>query len=293
MADQNTKNSIDGRENNNQLSGQGLPSFGASSTVISDHASGGSHSQATDSAGVIATKRLSIPKLRSLPVSGASSRECSPRSAVSEAPSLATQAMARLAHYRAGPRSFKLDTTPTKGLSTGDVVAFRIRGAYLAATPVSQIGTDPDAVLHTLAPSDVLDLSDRALHIEVIRQGQWIGLRSLIAGDRFLQARRRGAHRVAFFSANLGTWEQWEILDINTLETASWSNSMVTIRNRRMPTCELSVQLVRVGRCVLSPGSTNTPRSLPAPTAAALDEDVAENVNIRRMSGFMLHVSGY
>lgn len=40
------------------------------------------------------------PILKSCPTSRASSRECSPRSGVSEAPSVATQAMARLAQYR-------------------------------------------------------------------------------------------------------------------------------------------------------------------------------------------------
>ena len=44
--------------------------------------------------------RSYLPRLRSLPTSVPSSREGSPRSAVSEAPSIATQAMARLAKYR-------------------------------------------------------------------------------------------------------------------------------------------------------------------------------------------------
>ena len=44
--------------------------------------------------------RPPLPRLKSLPTSVASSREGSPRSAVSEAPSVATQAMARLAQYR-------------------------------------------------------------------------------------------------------------------------------------------------------------------------------------------------
>jgi hypothetical protein len=39
-------------------------------------------------------------RLRSLPTSVASSREGSPRSAISEAPSMATAAMAKLAQYR-------------------------------------------------------------------------------------------------------------------------------------------------------------------------------------------------
>lgn len=235
---------------------------------------------------------LRISGLRSLPVSAASSRDCSPRSTVSEAPSLATQAMARLAQSRAGTRTFIPDTNAKKSLTTGDVVVLRTKGAFLAATSFSQIGANADASIYTLAPSDIMDPSDRTLHFEVLRQGAWIGLRSSITGDRLLQARRKGPQRIAFFSANLGTWEQWEVMEMSQIEREAWNKANVTLRNRRMPTCELNVQMIRVGRCILAPEASVTPRSLPS-ALPALDEfeDQTENINIRHMSGLLFHVS--
>lgn len=236
-------------------------------------------------------KSINLSGIRSLPVSAASSRECSPRSAVSDAPSLATQAMARLAQSRAGPRTFVPDSTPRKGLTTGDVIVLRTRGAYLAATSVSQIGTNSETSSYTLAPSDITDPHDRALQLEILRQGPWIGLRSSIAGDRLLQARRRGPNKIAFFSSNLGTWEQWEVEQAEKLEQNSWSEVQVRLRNRRMPSCELSVQMIRIGRCLLAPLASVTPRSLPA-VAMQDDENLTENINIRHMSGLLVNVGG-
>lgn len=158
--------------------------------------------------------------------------------------------------------------------------------------PVIQHGAEPDSVLHILAPSDVVSPTDRLTHVEVIRQGPWVGFRSAPAGDRFLQARRRGPHRMAFFSANLGTWEQWEVAELTSLDNVPWGTATATLRNRRMPTCELKVDLVRVGICIMTPGtSAVTPRSLPVATAAAAEEEPFENQNIRKMSGLLVHVS--
>lgn len=38
-----------------------------------------------------------------------------------------------------------------------------------------------------------------------------MGLRSTVAGGRYLQARRRAPHRLCFFSPRLGVWEQFEV----------------------------------------------------------------------------------
>lgn len=191
--------------------------------------------------------------------------------------------------YTAGPRVFKADDAPRCGLSTGDIVVFRTRGFLLAATPVSQLGADPEAVLHVLAPSDTVDPADRVAHLEVIRQGQWLGFRSQASGDRLLQVRRRGAHRLAFFSANLGTWEQWELAEAGAVDAVPWRSVHVTLRNRRMPTCELAVEIVRVGTATLMPHTALTPRSLAV--GGTEEEAPVENQNIRRMSGLMVHVS--
>lgn len=114
-----------------------------------------------------------------------------------------------------------------------------------------------------------------------------------MASDRLLQARRRGAHRLAFFSTNLGTWEQWEIPEASALESLPWKSASVTLRSRRLPTCELRVEVVRVGTCTMMPHAAITPRSLPAATtssAVAIEEEsLGENPNIRRMSGLLVN----
>jgi len=109
-----------------------------------------------------------------------------------------------------------------------------------------------------------------------------------VASDRLLQARRRGAHRLAFFSTNLGTWEQWEIPEASALESLPWNSASVTLRNRRLPTCELRVEIVRVGTCTMMPHAAITPRSLPVATTSE-EESLGENPNIRRMSGLLVN----
>lgn len=194
----------------------------------------------------------------------------------------------------AGARTFKADRSHRLGLATGDVVAFRTKGRLLAAVPVKQRDSEADSVLHILAPSDGADLSDPVAHFEVIRQGQWVGFRSSMASDRLLQARRRGPHRLAFFSQNLGTWEQWEMPEATALDSLAWTTVNVTLRNRRLPTCELTVELLRVGTCAMMPHAAVTPRSLPmGPTTAIDEETTGENQNVRRMSGLLVNVSAY
>lgn len=177
--------------------------------------------------------------------------------------------------------------SPKIGLSTGDVVIFRTKGFLLAATPVP-ISRPDDSIIHILAPSDITDLNDRATHLEIIRQGQWVGFRSAISNDKLLQARSRGSHRLVFFSSNLGTWEQWEIVESSSLESMPWSSISVTLKNRRLPTCILDVDVVRVGTCIMMPHASITPRSLTTTTTAG-DASV-EDQNIRKMSGLLVNV---
>ena len=65
-------------------------------------------------------------------------------------------------------------------------------------------------------------------------QGAWFGFRSLAAGGRFLQARRRGSSRLAFFSTNFGIWEQWELV-AGHLDQQPWSCMLLGFRSRRLP----------------------------------------------------------
>lgn len=64
-------------------------------------------------------------------------------------------------------------------------------------------------------------------------QGTWLGFRAAAAEDRFLQARRRGAGRLGFSNANLGTWEQWELVAGDP--TPPWARLRLSLRSRRLP----------------------------------------------------------
>jgi hypothetical protein len=66
-----------------------------------------------------------------------------------------------------------------------------------------------------------------------LSQGAWLGFRAAAAGDRFLQARRRGGGRLGFSNANLGTWEQWELAAGGP--EAPWARLRVSLRSRRLP----------------------------------------------------------
>ena len=63
-------------------------------------------------------------------------------------------------------------------------------------------------------------------------QGNWIGFRSAAAEDRFLQLRRRGKQKLAFFSANFGVWEQWELVAGETKQP--WSTQRMGLRSRQL-----------------------------------------------------------
>lgn len=128
-------------------------------------------------------------------------------------------------------------------------------------------------------------------------QGKWLGFRSSAAGDRFLQARKRAAHRLALFNTNVGTWEQWEAVASSPadLGAAPWAAATLTLRHRRLPWYELAVEVVRVGTySLLLPDASITPRSLVLPAAAGAagaPPSPSENANLRKMSGVLMHVS--
>lgn len=71
-------------------------------------------------------------------------------------------------------------------------------------------------------------------------QGNWVGFRSVAAEDRFLQLRRRGKQKLAFFSANFGVWEQWELVAGEPKQP--WSENRLGFRNRQLQRvlCSLS-----------------------------------------------------
>ena len=93
------------------------------------------------------------------------------------------------------------------------------------------------------------DLGDAcsSSYLEVVRQGPYVGFRSASAGGRFLQPRRKPPHRLVFFNAKLGVWEQWEVLGEEAGGGEPWRRMPLVFRSRRMPHVELRVEVLRVG----------------------------------------------
>ena len=78
----------------------------------------------------------------------------------------------------------------------------------------------------------------------IASQGDWIGFRSAVAEDKFLQSRRHGKQKLAFFNSNFGTWEQWEIVAGEPRQ--AWNVVRMGLRNRRLP--QVHVLLLRYMR---------------------------------------------
>jgi hypothetical protein len=97
---------MDTENQQNNLSSSAMSSKGPGGLPIpptaglNDNQSNSQNSQQAPLGRTSSYIRPPLLRLRSLPTSVASSREGSPRSAISEAPSLATAAMAKLAQYR-------------------------------------------------------------------------------------------------------------------------------------------------------------------------------------------------
>lgn len=199
------------------------------------------------------------------------------------------------AAHAAAPRAFKPDASPRPGLSTGDAVALqcddgdRFFRVHAASTSVGEaLGQGPAL----LRPCGRCGPADAHTHLEVVLSGEWLGLRSAAAGDRFLQARKHGAARLAFHSANLGTWEQWQ-LGPGAAEALAqpWETSQpLVLQHRRLPQVQLHVTLVRVGTFLpLSVGGSTTPRSLaPVPEAGMAG---LEREKLRRISDVVVQVA--
>ena len=89
--------------------------------------------------------------------------------------------------------------------------------------------------------------NESCCHLEVVRQGQYLGLRSASAGFRFLQPRRKFPHRLVFFNSKLGVWEQWEVVGEELDGGRPWSRAPLRLRSRRLPHVELQFDAIRVG----------------------------------------------
>ena len=155
---------------------------------------------------------------------------------------------------------------PRKSLHSGDVVALALSttGEMLAAAKVRKttVDVDDDASSttlqqeqYTLIPSKKATMDDEVVFLEVVRDGPWIGFKSWLADNAMLQAKKRGTYRLAFFSPRFGVYEQWGCEDGVSqggglpLDNIHWASTAVTLRNRKVPSVVLKVELHRVGVC--------------------------------------------
>ena len=110
---------------------------------------------------------------------------------------------------------------------------------------------------------DNVSIADPATHLVVLKQGRYIGFRSNAAGGKMLQVRKRGGSKLCFFNFNFGINEQWET-DDEPQGDEGWSTSIMQLRNRRLPSFILTVEVMRVPS-TLVPGYTEgaPPPSVP------------------------------
>lgn len=89
--------------------------------------------------------------------------------------------------------------------------------------------------------ADALRLTarDASTHLVVLRFGDYHGFRSHAAGGRLLQARRKAASDLCFYSENFGVCEQWELVEVD--HGRAKSGRAMTFRNRRFPHATLDV----------------------------------------------------
>ena len=148
-------------------------------------------------------------------------------------------------------RVFAKNTLARPGLNNGDVVALRVKGCFLSAVEIQSDGSSSDDVrtdrLFTLVPDGRASVEDEAVLLEVVRDGEWIGFKSWVANNKMLQAKRKGNHRLGFYSTRFGIYEQWGSTDLDALDTIHWASTVLFLRNRKVTSCEMKVQVHRVG----------------------------------------------
>ena len=189
------------------------------------------------------------------------------------------------------------DSSKRQGLNAGDVVAF---------LSISSESTSTGSPMRVLAESredeggeerstwSLVEISeqegvqnqienlwedDKSCWLEVVRKDKWIGFRSRVAGNRFLQVRRKGKQRLTFFNTNFGIWEQFEFA--HGEPRISWNRTKMFFRSRQLHGFVLTVEVVRIGD--VSRSSTNlTPRSsIPGgltPDGTAVEQSVHGSV---------------
>eukprot|EP00890_Picochlorum_soloecismus_P005654 jgi/Picsp_1/608/NSC_00605-R1_protein len=185
------------------------------------------------------------------------------------------------ATLEAQSRSFVPNLLPRPGLWNGDVVALHIGRAFLAALPVGNSESNQEGMSYVLMPCDDVDEESVCVHLDVVRRGEWIGLKSFVAGGKLLQARRKGAYRMAFYSERFGVYEQWELVELESLECIDWNVTTVTLRNRKLPSCEIRVRMSRLG--MVKPVECDL---VSRPLGSGVQRSL-ENQNIQTVSGMV------
>lgn len=136
-----------------------------------------------------------------------------------------------------------------QGLQNGDIVYFlsdKNDPYCVRSIPSDQAERGS---LHAFSPCEdgSVDASHQSCYLEVVRDGKWIGFRSMYAQNKFLQARRKGMNKLCFFNTNFGTWEQFELHPRDTDVTVSWSRLKLTFQSRRLSQFRIQVTVCRVG----------------------------------------------
>ncbi|GLI70058.1 hypothetical protein VaNZ11_014828, partial [Volvox africanus] len=171
-------------------------------------------------------------------------------------------------------------------LTHGDWVvleALQSSTVYAVRPAYEEAGVPALLYLSTLPPQEAVEPE---ACLEVVEQGEWLGLRSPFLEGLFLQARKK-APNLVFFSPRLGVWEQWkaEALYQGMLQQQS---PAICLTSRQAPAITLSVRAWRVG----SAPSPAPLRSLPCTPVQQLDP-VSDHATHQLPPGSAYSLLGY
>ena len=160
---------------------------------------------------------------------------------------------------------------PAQGLRAGEVVAFAVDGLPYV---VDRNAAGEAVAFGPSALEDAVSIADPATHLVVVRQGRFLGFRSELCGGKMLQARHRARGRLCFYNLNHGINEQWETPD--ELPGDDWRSCAMRLKNRRLPSCVLAVEVMRVPADMAGAAPPSAAR--PTPRAPRVDADEPDDV---------------